>query len=69
MGGEVIMEGIPDLHPMTMTTKWGKIGMQWSYMLPAGATATGKYYHLQFAKVLTTAEGASTGHNRSTRHC
>ena len=45
MGGEVIMEGIPELHPMTMTLNpqsGGKIGMQWSYMLPAGATSNRK---------------------------
>ena len=50
MGGTVIMEGIPELHPMTMTLNpqsGGKIGMQWSYMLPSGATVAGnEYYHL-----------------------
>ena len=74
------MEGIPELHPMTMTLnpqKWGWIGMQWSYMLPAGATATGnEYYHLVVCegvddcaendRVLDTTGAPDTANNQDT---
>ena len=80
MGGEVIKVGIPELHPMTMTLNpqsGGKIGMQWSYMLPAGATATGnEYYHLVVCegaddcaendRVLDTTGAPDTANNQDT---